>query len=181
LEARRIVITGGPSSGKTTLLNHLETLGHPCLHEISREVIKEAQERGIEQLFLTNPILFSELLLEGRLAQFRQATAQREPVLFYDRGLPDVTAYLDYVGTHYPDQFAETCRNHRYDTVFLLPPWPEIYTQDNERYESFEQAQKIHSFLYDAYLGYGYTVHEVPRGPVDTRVTHILDTLARGL
>jgi predicted ATPase len=178
LETRRIVITGGPGSGKTTLIAHLESMGYQCLHEISRDVIQQAQQQGIEQLFLTNPILFSEKLLDGRLEQYHEAGSFSEPVLFYDRGLPDVTAYMDYVGTHYPEHFSKICTAHRYDEVFLLPPWPEIYTQDNERYESFEQAQKIHSFLRDGYSKYGYDVQELPIGTVTERVSHLLSTIA---
>jgi predicted ATPase len=68
-----VVLIGGPSSGKTTLIEALKVKGHTCYPEISREVIKEAQEQGIEQLFLENPLLFSELLLEGRKKQFLSA------------------------------------------------------------------------------------------------------------
>ena len=58
-----VVLIGGPSSGKTTLIEALKEKGHTCYPEISREVIREAQEQGIEQLFLEKPLLFSELLL----------------------------------------------------------------------------------------------------------------------
>ncbi len=54
-----IVIAGGPSSGKTTLINALKEKGHICYPEISRAIIKKAQEQGIDQLFLENPLLFS--------------------------------------------------------------------------------------------------------------------------
>lgn len=37
-----ILLIGGPSSGKTTLINHLEAEGHICYPEISREVILKA-------------------------------------------------------------------------------------------------------------------------------------------
>ena len=66
----KIVITGGPGSGKTTLISFLSENGFQCQREISRDVILEAQKEGIDQLFLTDPILFSKKLLEGRLKQF---------------------------------------------------------------------------------------------------------------
>ena len=37
---KRIVISGGPSSGKTTLINELKKLGHNCFDEVSREIIE---------------------------------------------------------------------------------------------------------------------------------------------
>jgi predicted ATPase len=63
---RRIVITGGPGTGKTSLITALESKGYTCLPEISRQVTLEAREKGIDQLFLKDPMLFSYKLLEGR-------------------------------------------------------------------------------------------------------------------
>lgn len=177
MKAKRIVISGGPGSGKTTLINHLEDQGHICMPEISRDVIKQAQQEGIEQLFLTNPILFSKKLLEGRLQQFHKANKFEENKLFYDRGMPDVTAYMDYINAHYPANFTQTCNRYRYDAVFLLPPWEDIYVQDDERYESFEQAEIIYEFLLKGYQNYDYDVVEVPVGSITERTDYIIDKL----
>ncbi len=73
MKTRKIVITGGPGTGKTSVIEGLEEHGYFCLHEVSREIIREAQKKGIDQLFLKDPLLFSELLLEGRIRQFKDA------------------------------------------------------------------------------------------------------------
>ncbi|MDN3723782.1 ATP-binding protein [Aequorivita sp. SDUM287046] len=177
MKTKRIVITGGPGSGKTALINYLEKEGYAVMHEISRDVTLEAQRQGIEQLFLENPILFSQKLLEGRLRQFHEGKNCAAPILFYDRGMPDVTAYMDYVDSHYPKNFADTCIAHSYDEIFVLPPWEEIYEQDNERYESFEQAEKIFQFLKNGYQRYGYQIHEVPVGSIQDRAQFIIATI----
>ncbi|PVW13931.1 AAA family ATPase [Marixanthomonas spongiae] len=177
MKTKRIVITGGPGTGKTTLIDALEKKGYHCLPEVSREITKQAQQKGVEQLFLTDPILFSKRLLEGRLQQFKDANQYEAPFLFYDRGLPDVTAYMDYAKTAYPESFTNQCEEHRYDSVFLLPPWKNIYKQDNERYESFEEAEKIHTALLKGYENYGYDVQLVPVGTVEDRISYILDNL----
>ncbi len=148
------------------------------MHEISREVIKEAQQQGIEQLFLENPLLFSQKLLEGRLKQFKDAEKHDTPYLFYDRGMPDVIAYLNYLNIHFPINFTEICSEKKYDAVFLLPPWEEIYISDNERYETFEQANVIHGFLLSSYESQGYTVHEIPLGSLTERTNLIVDKLS---
>ena len=67
-----IVIIGGPGTGKSTLIEGLIDKGYCCFPEISRQVTLEAKKQGIEQLFLENPLLFSELLLEGRIDQFKK-------------------------------------------------------------------------------------------------------------
>lgn len=177
MDTKRIVITGGPGSGKTSLINFLEQQGHCVIQEISRDVIREAQEQGIEQLFLENPILFSEKLLEGRLNQFLEGDGCPSKVLFYDRGMPDVTGYMDFAEIDYPEKFSNTCMSYQYDAIFVLPPWEAIYQKDNERYESFEQAEKLYHFLKKSYEGYGYNVNEVPVGSISERVHHILNSL----
>jgi len=177
LAAKRIVITGGPGSGKTALIKYLEEKGHAVQHEISREVTLKAQEEGIAQLFLESPILFSQKLLEGRLEQYEEADQSLHSVIFYDRGIADVTAYLDFVKVHYPPNFEKECQLRRYDVVFLLPPWEQIYVPDNERYESFEQAEAIFHHLKKGYEKYGYSLYEVPIGTVEERTKFILETL----
>lgn len=177
LKTKRIVITGGPGTGKTTLINYLENLNYACSHEVSREVTLEAQKDGIEQLFLEKPILFSEKLLEKREQQFHALPNTTHKFLFYDRAIPDIPAYMDYLKTPYPNLFNDSCKNHTYDIVFILPPWEEIYKQDNERYESYEQALSIYNFLLEGYKKYGYNPIVVPKGTLEERKTFIFEHL----
>ena len=174
---KKIVITGGPGTGKTSLVSFLLNKGYQCMPEISREITVEAQKKGIEQLFLKDPILFSQKLLEGRTKQFKDTQHLKNTFLFFDRGLPDITAYMDYTNTVYPDHFLSTCHSLKYDFVFLLPPWKEIYKQDNERYETFEEAQIIHDYLLKGYEKYGYRVIEIPFGSLENRKEFIFNKL----
>ena len=178
MKTRKIVITGGPGTGKTSLIKALEDHGYHCLHEISRQVTLDAQKKGFEQLFLSEPLLFSEMLLEGRINQHREAGEYNSEVVFIDRGVPDVVAYMDYFGNEYPSLFTEACQDYRYDAVFLLPSWKEIYKSDNERYESYEQAVSIHDHLEETYKRSGYEPIEVPKVPVEERFSFILDHLS---
>ncbi len=177
MDFERIVITGGPGTGKTSLIEHLKILGYSCLDEISRRVTQEAQKKGIAQLFLKDPILFSELLLKGRIRQFNEANKLNQSPIFYDRGIPDVVAYMDYAKTSYPNTFLQACKDHIYTKVFVLAPWQEIYKSDNERYENFDQALEIHEYLLQTYYKFGYELIDVPFGPISKRANFILKNI----
>lgn len=174
---QKIVITGGPGTGKSTVIEELEQRGFSCVHEISRQVTLEAREKGIEQLFITNPLLFSEMLLEGRTNQYQNATTSNTELIFFDRGIPDVFAYMDFMGSTYPPIFKDRSKEHEYSSVFLMPPWKDIYTSDNERYESYEESLEIYKYIKQAYLQLGYTITEVPFGSVKERTNFILESL----
>ncbi len=177
-QKQRVVITGGPSTGKTSIINELLHRGYCCFEEISRQVTLEAQQNGIEQLFLKDPLLFSQKLLDGRIVQHQKAWEEEAGLVFLDRGVPDVLAYLEFSGDSYPDHFINACKTHRYDLVFMVRPWEEIYQQDNERYESFEQALEIDTYLEMTYARFGYQTIEVPFDSVQNRVNFIINHLA---
>ena len=174
-----VVIIGGPGTGKTTIIDGLLDQGFCCYPEVSREVTMEARKQGIEQLFLENPLLFSELLLEGRKKQFESAQKEPHKIVFLDRGIPDVLAYMHYIGDSYPAFFDAACRENKYTKIFILPPWEDIYESDEARYENYEQAKLIYNHLSETYVNYGYNLIEVPKDTVAKRILFILDELSK--
>ena len=177
MNTKRIVITGGPGTGKSSIINELKQRNYTCFDEVSRQVTLDARKRGIEQLFLTEPLLFSEMLLKARLQQFTDAQIPNAQVVFIDRGLPDIIGYMDYLGSDYPDYFVNTCKTNIYDRVFVLGPWKAIFVNDSERYENFDQATAIHNTLLNTYKRFGYELIDVPFDTVSKRADFILDLL----
>lgn len=174
---KKIVITGGPGTGKSSLINELINQKYFCMPEISRRVTLDARKKGIEQLFLKKPLLFSQLLLEGREQQFLEAGKENTDLVFFDRGIPDVHGYMNYIGVDYPNLYKEKSLKYRYTTIFITPPWQEIYQSDNERYESYEQSLAIHNHLKKTYIELEYSIINVPIGNVEERVRFILNSL----
>ena len=174
---QKIVITGGPGTGKSTVIEELANRNFMCMPEISREVTLNARKDGTAQLFLTKPLLFSELLIEGRINQYIESEQKNEELVFFDRGMPDVHAYMNYISVDYPSTYITKSNFYRYNHIFLMPPWEEIYISDNERYENFEQALAIHNHLERTYKELNYTIIEVPTGTIETRTDFILDNI----
>lgn len=184
MRPKRIVITGGPGTGKTSLVKALEGNGYLCYHEIIRELTNEALNGNDPSEFTTNPLAFvddpyafNQRILAGRLKHFQQAAESQYTEVFFDRGIPDVLAYMDYFQQSYESYFTEACENNRYDEVIILPPWEQIYISDNERFESFEEATAIHNELLNTYHRYGYSPIIMPLDTVEKRTLFISDLL----
>ncbi|MCH9661550.1 MAG: ATP-binding protein [Bacteroidetes bacterium] len=184
MKTKRIVITGGPATGKTSLIDFLNTLDYPCFPEIIREfTIEETEDKDTSDL-QSNPIVFADdslsfnqRLIDGRDKQYQESLALKNDFIFFDRGLPDVLAYMDFFGQTYESNFTDICQRASYDRVFILPPWKEIFEGDGERYETFDEASLLHNHLVERYTFFGNPPIEVPKGSVKERIEFILKTL----
>jgi len=184
LAKRKIIITGGPSTGKTTIISKLQEKGYYCFPEFIRSITKELREDNNKITFISNPIVsvadpyeFNLQVLNGRIQQYKSFMECDKSFAFFDRGIPDVLAYMDLFGQTYDAPFIKACKDHLYDEIFLLPPWKDIYVSDNERYESFEEAQQIYYYLSKTYTTLGYNYIEVPLDTIENRTNFILSNL----
>lgn len=97
--------------------------------------------------------------------------------VFFDRGLIDAAAAPQALdGTTILDTIAQSHRYH--SRIFLAPPWPEIYVQDEERRHSMDEARAEFERLQRTYPALGYAVSRLPKIRVAQRADFVLDTLA---
>ncbi len=162
------VITGGASSGKTTLCLALASLGYGIIPEAARLLIDFRISEGMNVLDVRKDymgfqreVLHTKVLWEKR----REATA----TLFLDRGMPDSCAY----GL----SFDEVQEGHKfkYQNVFFLEPVG--FQNDYARVESEASAKEVAESIFQAYLDFGYTPLRVPKLPIPERVQFVLDRL----
>lgn len=184
MNTNKIVITGAPSTGKTVLIDSLERQGYSCYHEVIRTLTAEARKEGTSKPQVSNPLVFvddpykfNKFLIEKRLEHLLDADEAGNEVAFFDRGTGDVLAYMDFFDQKYGASFENICKKHRYDQIFILPPWREIYKRDNERLETFEQAEELHTHLAQTYSRFGYTPIEVPKTSIENRIDFITESL----
>jgi predicted ATPase len=173
----RYVITGGPGAGKTSLLTELEQRNYSCSREVSRQLIMEAIATGSRCLPWIDLPCFAERVFDRMVASY-EAVAEDE-ITFFDRGLPDIIAYLRVAGLAPAERSEQALRYPYARTVFLLPPWKEIYIRDEARWQTFEEARIIYRHIAEVYRSSGYEVRELPKCPVEQRADIILKMLQR--
>jgi len=167
---KRIVITGGPGSGKTSLIDNLSLKGYCCYGEVSRQLI---QRMKISSSF--KDFDFEDEVFNLRKRDFLDASKELQ---FYDRSMIDNLAYLNKNNLEVSEKMNSDCEKHKYfKEVFILPPWDDIYETDNERVEEYDEAVDIHSYLIEAYSKYNYSLIEVPKASVEERIEFILNRI----
>jgi len=171
---RHAVLTGAPGAGKTTLLDAAAAAGYRTSPEVARELLKRA---GGMELREADPLGFAEAMLEAHAHEFeRHAGADR--IVLFDRGFPDVVGFLDVSGLKVPAAVDRACRTLRYaGPILRAPAWAEIYRQDSERTQDWEQAVASDEAVTAAWRRYGYDVIDLPLGDVQERLAFLHKTL----
>ena len=175
---KKIVISGGPGSGKTEIINELENRGYYVKHEIVRNLYKEGKKNGVNA-FKENPLEFSKKLLDFRISQFHSSSELKhdvnKPYVFFDRGIHDTFAYLNFLNKNY--DYKNIIFSFSYDFVFLLNPWEKIYINDNERMESFSDSKKLFKSIKIIYLEAKIKTITIFNDSVKNRVDYIINCL----
>src|SRR5262245_9869042 len=174
----RVLITGGPGVGKTTLLDELGARGYATVAESARAIISERLARG--QSPRPDPVAFAQEILRRDTEKYHAHSGESGWV-FFDRGVVEALAMLHEAAPLSASELDAALRSYRYHShVFVLPPWKDIYTTDAERDHPFSWAEHVHGQLVQWYRSCAYTLHEVPRIPVAARAEFVLRTLAHG-
>jgi predicted ATPase len=171
------VITGGPSSGKTSIINELNRRGFSVVKEAARTIIDEGILGGksIEHI-RGNVASFQEQILQRKLAN--EVILDPDVVTFLDRGIHETQAQLvAHNITLTPGVAAAIALSH-YRKIFLLDPLPE-FTEDYARIEKAESdyVQSIHGLIRASYVAAEQTIIPVPVMTVEERTEFILDQL----
>lgn len=172
--AQRYIISGGPGTGKTKVLDALATQGEICCEEVSRQLIREQAASGGALLPWNDLEAFAQECVRRMQAQAARCPTDRR--VFLDRGVPDVAGYLRHGGYGVPPEL-RTLASMYAPIMFFAPAWEAIYVNDAERPQTYQESVALGAHIRQTYQDYGFRVLELPRQAVDARVRYILETL----
>ena len=168
------VITGGPSTGKSSLLAELEKHGLRVVPEAARVIIDERLDKGqtiaeirSDEAAFQYGVLKRKQLVESRL--------DKTVPTFFDRGMQDTIAYFRYYGYKLAPWTAKLFAEATYQKVFLLEPLAN-FTPDYSRTENAEFSRQIHQLLQDAYIEYGVKPILVPAVSLSERAEFVIES-----
>ncbi|MBU0466094.1 MAG: ATP-binding protein [Nanoarchaeota archaeon] len=165
----RVVISGGPCSGKSTLIRELGNKGYAVMKEVARKVLDTKGTREVS-VDLQMEIASRQIECENELNDGE--------ITFLDRGLVDVMVYSNHFLGGLPNVLEGFQFRNRYDVVFIPDRLP--FEDDGLRIESGEEhAQALHDEVWKAYEDCGYDVERVPVMPLEERVDYIIDHLKK--
>jgi len=171
------VITGGPSSGKTTVIEELAKLGYLTFPEAARVLIDQEIARGkrIEEI-RSDEAEFQKKVFKLNLKMLKKAP--KDKIVFFDRALPDSIAYYQICGLD-PKEILKHCKRKIYKKVFFLEQLP--LKRDYARIEDGKTVKKLNKLLRKTYQDLGYKVITVPKMSVKKRVQTILEEIKKDL
>ncbi len=172
-----IVFTGGPGSGKTTVINELKVRNFFCSEEAGRKVIQTQVEQKGDALPWANKEAFRDLMFKFEIASYQQHQG-KNGLVFFDRSIIDILGYSNLEQIKLSDELMSAISNFKYNSrVFIFPPWEGIFTKDSERKQDFSIGIETYKEMVLAYEFANYELIEVPFGSVNERVDFILSNL----
>lgn len=169
---KKFVLSGGPCSGKTTLVNFFKSKGYDVINEVAREVLfNEKTSTGEISLDKKDFLLRQFFICSLQLEKEKTYNPEKDFV-FLDRGFLDGIAYLRLKSLK-SEILEFYAKHYEYDKIFLLDRFP--FESDSERIEASEsEAEKIQNELLNVYSEFGYTPIKVPIMPIKERAEFIL-------
>lgn len=166
------VITGGPSSGKTTTVELLALKGLKTTEESARKYFEQESKKGLG----VNEIRDNIRVWQDSISKLQielERSLNPDHTIFFDRALPDALGYYDFLKLEAPDFYKSVYKKSFYKKVFFLEPLPVV--ADGVRIESDEDSKKISDAIYRSYLSLSVEIINVPVMDKIARVEHILE------
>lgn len=191
---KRIVLTGGPSSGKTTVLERIKkvysTLGYKVIlvketaTELINNEIKPFGENSINLLDFQELILSFQLSKEKLYDRAVELMGECNTIIVYDRGTIDNSAYISkeefetvLAKVNGTKNFLELM--NKYDLVINLVGKSDFYTTENNkaRSETADEAIKLGEATLKSWLGHPKLKIVLPKQEMEDKIKEVLNLI----
>ncbi|MEP2944728.1 MAG: AAA family ATPase [Lentilitoribacter sp.] len=174
MSQKLILITGCSGGGKSTLLDKLNEKGFHTVPEPGRRIVAEEMAcNGVGNALPWVDLKAFSLRAVEMATNDLASVQNRHGLVFFDRGLIDAALALEYSGgKRYREILGD--QKHYFSKVFLAPPWPEIFEQDDERKHDFQSAVDEFNRIQSALIELKYEVCLLPKTTVSQRVDYII-------
>lgn len=168
------VITGGPSSGKTTTVNLLKERGYITTFEHARHYLDTQRLKGktVEET-RKNQREFQLGVLDMQIEQ--ESEISPDVLVFLDRAIPDALAYYRFLNLSVDEKLTEALQTVSYKKIFVLDSLP--MKNDYARNEDEAAQKKIHDLIIEVYESLHFPIVHVPVLPPEERVDFIVKNL----
>lgn len=168
------VITGGPSSGKTTTVDALAKLGYKTTIEHARHYIDTQRHAGRTVDDIRNHQKEFQLgVLDMQIEQENEISPT--DIVFLDRAIPDALAYYRFLNLQPEEKLLNAMKSVSYKKIFILEYLPLV--NDYARTEDVAAQKRIHELLCEVYESLPFQIIHVPVLPVESRIALILKNL----
>lgn len=167
---KRYVLTGGPGSGKTSIILALEAKGEYVIREAAEDVIRLEQAKGNKEPWKDPNFQYSILKLQMQREDMQLPKNAKR--IFIDRGYHDGLAYEpEHTWVH--SLLNESAKPGMYDQIFMIDPIPGTYKTAVRR-EDMDEALKLFGKIEQVYREHGYKPRHIQHAPLEKRVDTIL-------
>lgn len=183
VQKRKIVITGGPGSGKSTMVGALERIGFAAVPEAAIECINElSTQMGVEaqkQWRAAHKDEFQMMVARRQLVLEEEVDPDAE-VIFFDRGRLDGHGYAKFFSQTLRQDLRELAEACEYQRVFVLDTLEEeVFAARGSDGRTSQRAASVEigAAIEQVYRDFKYKPERVPVLPLHKRVEYVLNCL----
>ena len=179
-QIKRFIFTGTPGSGKTSVIQELEKLGHIIISESATDVIAQEQAKGSMRPWEGHDFIDKIIALQKQ----RQAAA-RGDVQFYDRSPFCVYALGRYLSSELTSNFIpssilqeeiDRCIKYKiYQNKIFFFENLGFIESTHARKISYEDALVFEQMHLDVYKEFGFEIVLVPKRSIEERCQFVLE------
>jgi len=172
---KKIVITGAPSTGKSTLIKELSKRKFYTVDEVASYLIERHQRTG-QGVHPTENMYEFQKLVAAQQYTWEKEIPSTVDIAIIDRGMNDGFAYCKHNSIFPPAELIQHTKQPRYDHVFITLPFGN-FEQNGIRYETPQEQHMIQKLIVQVYQDAGYQPTLLGPMSIEARLDIILDTI----